>query len=105
MGISLSCLLMEAFVNSFVDIFVCFLHCLVVSDQYSLKNAITGQIFYQKSHISVTLSLPDSTTIQNLDKIRRVMKYSDFYNFSLLEANILWTENYNLSLEWVNNSE
>ena len=56
---------MEAFVNSFVDIFVCFLHCLVVSDQYSLKNAITGQIFYQKSHISVTLSLPDSTKKQN----------------------------------------
>ena len=31
---------MEAFVNNFFDIFVRYLRYLIVSDQYSLKNAI-----------------------------------------------------------------
>ena len=105
LGISHNCLLMEAFVNNFQQL-ICPLFTFF-SRFWSvfIKNRHKGQKLYQKSHIPVTLLLPDSTTIQNLDKIRRVMKYSDFYNFSLLEANILWTENYNLSLEWVNNSE
>ena len=61
LGISLSCLLIEAFVNSFFNIFVIYLRFLVAFNRFLIKTAIKEQHFDQKSHIAVTLLLPGST--------------------------------------------
>ena len=52
---------MEAFVNSFFNIFVDYLLFLVAFNRFLIKNAIKEQHFDQKSHIVVTLLLPGGT--------------------------------------------
>ena len=52
---------MEAFVNSFFNIFVIYLRFLVAFNRFLIKNAIKEQHFDQKSHIVVTLLLPGGT--------------------------------------------
>ena len=76
---------MEAFVNNFQQL-ICPLFTFF-SRFWSvfIKNRHKGQKLYQKSHIPVTLLLPDSTTIQNLDKISESWNIQIFTIFHFLK--------------------
>ena len=85
LGISHNCLLMEAFVNNFQQL-ICLLYTFFsLFWSVFIKNRHKGQKLYQKSHIPVTLLLPDSTTIQNLDKISESWNIQIFTIFHFLK--------------------